>query len=293
MANKYDYGETVPIRAEYRNKAGAPIAQSSATVTITDSAGTAQVTDGAMTNDATGVYSYDYVVPATGPAGVWTYTTIGADSSGNEIINTRLFVVRAAVTPYTIPDTVREILPELLVAEDHIGAVASGTSITLTNPVFGVPSIIQDTTTLYESVDYTFIQPQAVTLLSAATGENYIAHTHIAFSDPQLIKFIAKSDRKIDDMFYSSTAPTAAYKDDWSAMLTAVYILRITSRGDSDVLKWAVSLESTVTDAMTAYKKNTGGTTYDDAGVERDDDTHIDDFQLDQLGATGYGDIDD
>lgn len=293
MANKYDYGETVPIRAEYRNQAGAPIAQVSATVTVTDSAETVTVTDGAMTNDATGIYSYDYVVPATGPAGTWTYSTVGTDSSGNEITNTGSFVVKAVVTPYTIPDTVREILPELLVAEDHIGTVSSGTSITLTNPVYGVPSMIQDSTTLYESVDYTFIQPQAVTLLSAATGENYIAHTHIAFSDPQLIKFIAKSDRKIDDMFYSSTAPTAAYKDDWSAMLTAVYILRITSRGDPDILKWAVSLKTTVTDAMTTYKKNTGGTTYDDSGVVRDDEPPVDAFLLDQSGVAGYGDIDD
>lgn len=293
MANKYDFGETVPIRAEYRNKGGAPIAQSSATVTITDSAGTVKVTGGAMTEDATGIYSYDYVIPATGPAGVWTYTTTGTDASGNEITNTGSFVVNVLVTPYTIPDTVREILPDLLVAEDNIGTVASGTTITLTNPVFGVPSILQDTTTLYESTNYTFIKPQAVTLLSAATGENYIAHTHIAFSDPQLIKFIAKSDRKIDDMFSNSTAPTAPYKDDWSAMLTASYILTITSRGDPDTLKWAAGLEKTVTDAMAAYMDNTGMTGFDDAGVVRDDSTSVDAFLLDQSGVAGFGDIDD
>jgi len=288
MANKYDYGETVPIHQEYRTQTGKPTAQVSATVTITDSAGTATETDTAMTEDATGIYSYEYVVPATGPAGIWTYTTTGTDASGNEIINTGSFIVKALVTPYTIPDTVREILPDLLVAEDNIGTVSTGTTITLTNPVFGVPTIIQDTSTIYESVDYTFIQPQDVTLLSAATGENYIAHTHIGFSDPQLIKFIAKSDRKIDDTFYSLTEPTAAYKDDWSAMLTAAYILTITSRGDPDTLKWAASLEKTVTDAMTAYKANTGGTAFDDSSVDRDDATSVPDFKLDQSTMHNY-----
>lgn len=288
MTNPYDYGETVPIHADYYDKAGAPTAQTGATVAVTDSAGTVQQAATAMTEDATGIYSYNYVTPAAGPAGVWSYTTVGTDASGHEITNTVSFVVKAVVTPYTIPDTVRDILPDLLVADDDIGTVSSGTSITLTNSVFGVPSIIKDTTTLYDSTDYDFVKPRAVTLGSAASGENYIAHVHIAFSDPQLIKFIAKSDRKIDDFFYGVTTPTAGYLDDWSALLTAGYILKIKAKGDPDMIAWATSLEKIATDAMVEYKKNTGGTVFDDTAVTRDDATSVDAFMLDQQAVEDY-----
>lgn len=288
MTNPYDYGETVPIHAEYRNKAGKPIAQIGATVAVTDSAGTVQQTATAMTEDAIGVYSYDYVTPAAGPAGVWSYTTVGTNATGDEITNTVSFVVKAVVTPYTIPDTVREILPDLLVADDDIGTVASGTSITLHKPAAGVPTIIKDTTTLYDSTDYDFVKPRAITLGSAATGENFIAHVHIAFSDPQLIKFIAKSDRKIDDYFYGKTAPTAGYKDDWSAHLTAAYILRITSKGNPDTLTWAKSLEDIAMVAMKSYMEGTGGTVFDDSIVTRDDATSVDAFMLDQQAVQDY-----
>ena len=288
MTNEYDYGEPVTVNSDYSSASGAPIAQTGATVTITDSAGTVKVTDGAMTEDATGTYSYIYTVPATGPSGVWAYTTTGTDASGYKTVSTVQFVVKAVVTPYTIPDTVREILPDLLVADDDIGTVSSGTSITLHKPAAGVPTIIKDTTTLYDSTDYDFTKPRKITLGSAATGENFIAHVHIAFSDPQLIKFIAKSDRKIDDYFYGKTTPTAGYLDDWSAHLTAAYILRIKSKGDSDTLAWAKSLEDMAMTAMKSYKEGTGGTVFDDSAVTRGDSSSVDAFMLDQQEVQGY-----
>lgn len=288
MTNTYDYGETVPIHAEYRNKAGAPTAQSSATVVVTDSAGTVQQAATAMTEDATGIYSYNYVIPAAGPAGVWSYTTVGTDASGNEITASVSFVVKAVVTPHTIPDTVREILPDLLVADDNVGVIASGTTLTLTNPAFGVPYITKDIDTLYDSTDYDFVQPRAVTLGVAASGENFTAHIYIAFGDAQLIKFIAKSDRKIDDFFYGGTTPSAGYLDDWSALLTAGYILRIVAKGNPDMITWAESLEKMATDAMTEYKNNSGGTVFDDSVVTRDDATSVPAFKLDQSTMTNY-----
>ena len=288
MTNTYDYGETVPIHANYYDKAGAPIAQTGATVAVTDSAETIQQAATAMTEDATGIYSYDYTVPAAGPAGIWSYTTVGTDASGNEITNTVSFVVKAVVTPYTIPDTVREILPDLLVADDDLGVYSSGTSLTLHKPAAGVPTIIKDTTTLYDSTDYDFVKPRAITLGSAAAGENFIAHLHLAFSDPQLIKFIAKSDRRINEFFYGATTPTAEYMDDWSANLTVAYIKKIKSKGNPDMLAWAKELEDSTMTSMKIYKDGIGGTVFDDTVVTRSDATPVDAFMLDQQEVQGY-----
>ena len=288
MTNTYDYGEPVPVTAIFKSRSGAPTAQTGATITVIDSAGTARVTDAAMAEDATGTYSYVYTVPATGPAGVWLYTTTGTDASGYETTTTVLFVVKAVVIPHTIPDTVREILPDLLVADDDIGVVSSGTSITLHKPAVGVPYILKDATTLYESTDYDFVKPRAVTLGSAATGENFIAHVHITFSDAQFIKFIAKSDRTINNFFYGVTTPTAEYLDDWSADLTASYILKRKAKGNPDTLAWAKTLKDDVMESMAAYKEGTGGTVFDDSKVTRGDATPVDAFMFDQQAVQGY-----
>ena len=78
MNHTYDYGETVPIHADYRDaESGAVAAQVSATITITNPDGTEKVTDAAMTEDAVATYSYSYAIPTDGPAGAWKYVTTG------------------------------------------------------------------------------------------------------------------------------------------------------------------------------------------------------------------------
>ena len=287
--NTYDYLERIPIHADYYDAlSGAVKAQSTVTIAVVDSAGTEQLAATAMTEDATAVYSYNYVVPAAGPAGVWYYTTVGTDSDGYLTVNTTYFEVKAKVAPHTLPENVREILPDLLIAEDDVGTISSGTTLTLTNAVFGVPSILQDTTMLFESTNFTFIKPRAVTLLVAASGENYIAHVHVGFSDDQLLKFIARSDRKIDDFFFGVTTPPASYLDDWSSLLTAAYILRIKAKGDKSMLDWATSLEDQATNAMMAYKQNSGAGSNDYSKVTRDDAKSVNAFNLDQQTVKNY-----
>lgn len=294
MNPPYDYGETLRIRRVYRDpESGALLAQASSTVTITDPDGTETVTDGAMTEESTATYTYNYAIPTDGPKGTWRYAITGTTAGGVLAITTVYFDVKAVVIPFSLPENVRDLLPDILMAEDYIGSVASGTSITLTNPVFGVPSILKDTAILYESTDYTFIQSQAVTLLVAALGENYTVRTHIGFSDVQLRKFITKSDRKIRSIFYNLVEPSAEHRSDWSAMLTAAYVLKITSRGDPDVLSWARSLKADVKEDIAAYLIGEGKSVFDDSGIIRNDATSIGDFTLDQSGSADYGGIDE
>lgn len=289
MTNIYDYGERVTIYQNFYDQAGTPATQSTATITITDSAGTEQVSAASMTLAGTGAYTYTYVIPSDGPAGSWIYTTVGTDASGYETTNSGSFEVSSLDLAYTTPGNVRELLPDLLMAEDDCGVIASGTSITLTNAAFGVPTILKNTTTLYDSVNYSFTKPRAITLSSAASGENYTARVYIAFSDQQLLRFISRADRIIDDFFFGvSTEPSSAYKDDWSSQLTAAFVLRIKSKGDTDMLAWADVLESKVMNAMLQYKTLTGATIFDDAKVTRDDATSVDAFCLDQQTVKNY-----
>ena len=289
MNHTYDFGETLPIRIVYRDSGSGAIAdQSTVTVTITDPDGTKKVTDSAMSEESSATYTYTYAIPLTGPEGTWKYVTTGTDASGVLTINTVYFDVKAIVSPHSRPDDVREILPELLMSEDHVGVISSGTTLTLTNPALGVPSILKNTDIIYESTNYAFKQPQTVTLSVAATGENFIAHTHIGFSNAQLIKYIARSDRKINNLFANLTAPTSSYALDWSAMLTASYVLKITSHGNPDTLNWARSLENVVMSDIEAYKTNTGRTAFNDDGVTRADATAVDGFNLDQSGSAGF-----
>lgn len=290
MTYTYDYGETAQINKDYRDsESGSTIEQASSTITVTDSDGVEKVTDAAMTEDATAVYSYNYTIPSDGPEGDWKYTITGTDLNGLLTVDTVYFTVKEIVTPYSLPDDVREILPELLMTSENLGSVVSGIALILTSSALGVPRILKDGSNLYASVDYTFVQPRSITLDTAADSENYIAYIHKGFADQQIIKFISRSDRKIDNFFFGVDSASVAYKRDWSSMLTASYILKITSKGSIEMMNWATSLENVALKAMQSYIDRTGaGTAFDDSAVTRDDATGVPDHFLDQSDVLNF-----
>ena len=189
---------------------------------------------------------------------------------------------------HTTPNSVRNLLPDLLTEEDDLGVISSGTSLTLTNSAYAVPTILKDASTLAATADYTFVQPRKITLTAAATGENFTAHVHVAFSDDELKTFIGESDRIINNLFANLSMPDSTYLDDWSKWLTAHKIILIKSKGDLDMVAWGRSFRTMAMDAINAYLANTSATSYDDAGGERADATSVSDFMLDQQPVSKY-----
>ena len=189
---------------------------------------------------------------------------------------------------HTTSSKVRYLLPDLLIGEDSVGVITSGTSLVLTNPAFGVPTILKDSTVLVLTTDYVFVQPRAVTLVVAASGENFTATVYIAFSDTEIETFIGEADRLIDNYFVNRTAPASTYLDDWSKYLSAARLLRVKAKGDASILSWADSMEKIAMDGMEAYLKRTSAGTFDDSKVTRDDATSVPAFKLDQSTMTNY-----
>jgi len=196
---------------------------------------------------------------------------------------------------YTTAIKVRNLLPDLLIETDSLGESHSGTHLVLTNPAFNVLTILKDTTTLVLNTDFTFVQPQTITLGVAATGENYIATVHIAFSDAEIDTFIGESDRVIDAKFFNLESPTSEYQDDWSKYLSAAKILRVKSHGNEDMLAWADSMKEIALSGMDSYQAQTTVDAFEaDGVVVRSDKESVPDFQFDQSGTTdAYGDSSD
>ena len=189
---------------------------------------------------------------------------------------------------HTTPNSVRNLLPDLLTEEDDIGVISSGTSLTLTNSAYAVPTILKDASTLAVTTDYTFIQPRKITLTAAATGENFTAHVHVAFSDDELKTFIGESDRIINNLFANLSLPDSTYLDDWSKWLTAHKIILIKSKGDLDMVAWGRSFRTMAMDAINDYIANISATSFNDAGGDRADATSVSDFMLDQQPVSKY-----
>ncbi|MCK5397803.1 MAG: hypothetical protein KAJ33_06110 [Thermoplasmata archaeon] len=189
---------------------------------------------------------------------------------------------------YTTPEKVRNLLPDLLMAYDYLGMSDSGTNLTLNNSAFAVPTILQDATELAITTDYTFVQPRTLKLNTAADGENYTAHVHVAFPDSQLTEFIGQSDRIIDNEFANQTLPDADYLDDWSQWLTAWKIKLITAKGDPDLIAESLVYKNMAMDAIEDYKAGTLRGTFSDTQVTRDDRTPVPDFSLDQSTTARY-----
>jgi len=188
---------------------------------------------------------------------------------------------------YTTSEKVRNLLPDLLTAEQDLGFVDSGTYITLNNSAYAVPTILKDSTELAVTTNYTFVQPRTITLSVAASGEHFTAHTHIAFSDTQIEVFIGQSDRIIDNKFINQSTPSSDYLDDWSQWLTAWKILVITAKGDPEKLTYAKTYYDMAMDAIEDYKGSTlvGTNTYEAA--ERYDASPVPNLSFDQ-GTTPY-----
>lgn len=189
---------------------------------------------------------------------------------------------------HTTNTKVRNLLPDLLISEDILGTLASGTHLLLTNPAFGVPSILKDSTTLTLTTDYAFVQPRTVTLGTAAAGEHYTATVYISFSDSEIDSFIGESDRIIDNFFVNLTTPASEYLDDWSKYLSAAKILHVKAKGDPNMLAWAASMEKNAMDGMGAYLDKTLAGVFDDTGISRCDAESVSDFKFDQSGQADY-----
>ena len=189
---------------------------------------------------------------------------------------------------YTTPNKVRNLLPDLLTECQDIGVVDSGTFMQLDNSAKAVPTILKDATELVVTTDYTFIQPRAISLTVAADGENFIAHTHIAFSDDEINEFIGQSDRIIDNEFANQATPADEYLDDWSQWLTAWKIKVITAKGDEDLLKEAMVYRDMAMDAINDYKANTLVGTHTYSAGTRTDAEPVGDLSLDQSTTPQY-----
>lgn len=193
---------------------------------------------------------------------------------------------------YTTADKVRKLLPDLLETEDDLGAVTSGTSLILSNYVFAVPTILKNSTELIDTTDYTFNQPDRVTLLVAAAGERFVARVHIAYNDTDIETFITESDRIIDRYFMNITPAPVGYYDDWSKYITAAKILLVKAHGNEDMLQWSKEYMDMAIKGIEAYIDNIDSSFSDGSGggggVTRYDKEPVNDFKLDQRKVAGY-----
>lgn len=159
---------------------------------------------------------------------------------------------------YTTAAKVRAILPTLLKGDDNLGEIASGTNLTLHDPAFDVPTILQNSTILTKAgADYTFERPRKITLAVAASSENYIAQCYYAISDADIDSIIASSDRFIDDYFHEYGTPGSTYTEDWSTDLSASTYLRRYATATEENLRRAEELRKLVIESMDNYRENT------------------------------------
>jgi len=159
---------------------------------------------------------------------------------------------------YTTAAKVRAVLPTLLKGDDNLGESASGTNLTLHDPAFDVPTLLQNSTVLTKAdADYTFTRPRKITLAVAASGENYIAQCYYGISDTDIEAIIASSDRFIDDYFHEYATPGSTYTEDWSNGLSASTYLRRYATATEENLRRADELRKLVIESMDNYRDNT------------------------------------
>lgn len=159
---------------------------------------------------------------------------------------------------YTTAAKVRAVLPTLLMDDDDLGVLDSGTLLTLSRPALDVPTVLKNSTSLTKAgADYTFVRPRKITLAAAATGENFIAQGYYGISDTAIESIIAQSDRFIDDYFHEYGTPGSTYTDDWSAYLSASTYLRSYATATEENLRRAEELRKIVLEGMENYRHNT------------------------------------
>lgn len=152
---------------------------------------------------------------------------------------------------YTTAAKVRSLAPTLLIDDDDLGISYSGTNLTLTYPAFDVPTIRIDG---ISSTAFTFVRPDKITLTEAATGQRFIAQTHIGLYDTDLEGLILSSDRHIAAEFTGYDLPSAGYLEDWSGLLTVSKYLRLYAFGTEENLDKAAVLAKLVADQMKSFK---------------------------------------
>ena len=164
---------------------------------------------------------------------------------------------------HTTAATVRAVLPGLLMRDDDLGIIESGTNLTLHDPAVEVPTILKITistmteSTLTEGTDYDFVRSMTIKLGSAATGERYIAQCYHGPTSTQLDNIISFADRVIDDFFYNYDTPPAAILSDWSARLAAsFYLIQYATATEENIVR-GKEMEKIVKDSMAEYRKNT------------------------------------
>jgi hypothetical protein len=164
------------------------------------------------------------------------------------------------ILSYTTALSVRKALPTLLIDEDYLGTLESGTFLELHNPARAVPTLYQDDEELTLDVDYTFKRPTTITLTSSADGENYIALCYYAISDADLDIIIGRADNIIDTYFMYLSKPGETYLADISTWLSASIYLKEYATATEENMTRADALYKLAMDTMETLKDNfTGG----------------------------------
>lgn len=152
---------------------------------------------------------------------------------------------------------VRNILPNLLINEDAIGLMESGTNLVLTDEAIECPTILKGITTLTEGVDYDFVRPDDVTLNVAANYENFTATVYIGTTDTILDTLILTAEEVIDDYFYRYSTPAVSNKTSWTKWLAASYYLFNYCAGSDADISQGEQFQKLAYDSMKRYKENT------------------------------------
>ncbi|MCJ7481524.1 MAG: hypothetical protein MUO31_01010 [Thermodesulfovibrionales bacterium] len=157
---------------------------------------------------------------------------------------------------YTTAAKVRALLPNVLMADDNLGIVSSGSSLTLSNSAFDVPTILKNTTSLVKDTGFTFIRPDKITLTAAAAGEHYIAQVYIGSDDTDIETIIASVDRILQNEFTNYDTPSSGFLDDWSSLLSAAKYLKMHAYTTEANINKVAALEKSVKGDIANYKMN-------------------------------------
>jgi|GEM_PF-4790513 len=155
---------------------------------------------------------------------------------------------------YTTPLAVRKLLPGLLIGEDDMGVVSSGTTLTLESPAMDVITVEKNGIVLSEFSDFTFTRPRTITLDTEAAGENFIATCYYGAHDSDIDDIINRADRTINAFFSSMQLPSADYLNDWSSVLAASLYLKSFATANDENIQRANALETIAMDGMQTYK---------------------------------------
>ncbi len=135
---------------------------------------------------------------------------------------------------YTTAIAVRRMLPTLLIDEDLLGNVSSGTNIRLSVPALDVVSLTANGT----DVEFTFVRPDRITLSVAATNQSFIALCYYGISDARLDELIEQADTIINTEFLYLQKPAETYLTTISTWIaTSLYLKGYTTATDENTAR--------------------------------------------------------